>query len=535
VPAVVRDVLDGDWDPDAYWSTSNVGEAVPGVLTPLNWSLWERGGEAGLRAALIAVGALERAHADVPAAHRERILALFHGRLAASVDFMGRMGDRLPATSGAAIAEQLLGRLPDDFVSAPTLRRLPIIAVAMPRALTQSPRAVRQLVRDTGPWWTSEVARSPRLDFTGALEQFGAAERWLIHAMGIHTTCVFATIQPFYDVIQRLTTAIDEPRLAQRLLAGQGNHAEVAVVDDLWEVSRRRLDLAGFLARHGYHGPDEGEISGVVWRERPAPVEVLAAQFAAKPESESPVGVLADRAAERRAAEHRLLTALPRPARPVVRFVLDAAARVVPLRGVGKTAYLQAVDVARAASRRLGFHLAEGGTIDAPDDVYMLTIGEVTAAGRGARMQEVVSVRRGQRDAHLRIVLPAGWRGRPDVTSVPESAERRTGLRLEGIGASPGTAEAHVRVVLDAGAGDIEPGEILVAPYTDPSSAPLMFASAGLVVDIGGELSHAAVVARELGIPCVMSTGVGTKWLRDGDRCRIDGDAGTVDVIAEGR
>jgi pyruvate,water dikinase len=58
-----------------------------------------------------------------------------------------------------------------------------------------------------------------------------------------------------------------------------------------------------------------------------------------------------------------------------------------------------------------------------------------------------------------------------------------------------------------------------------------MFTAAGLVVDIGGELSHAAVVARELGVPCVMSTGDGTRQLRDGDLCRVDGDAGTVEVL----
>jgi phosphohistidine swiveling domain-containing protein len=531
-PAESLDPLDGDWDEAAYWSTSNTGEAVPGVLTPLNWSLWERGGEGGLRAALIAVGALERRFAEVPEDHQHRILGLFHGRIAANVDFMGRMGDRLPATSGAAIAEQLLGRLPDDFVSEPTLRRMPAIAASMPRALVGSPRAVRALARSTAPWWASEVSASRTLGFDGAIAQFERAQGRFTEALGIHTTCVFATIQPLYDAVLRVAGAAGEPQLAQRLLAGLGNHAEVAVVADLWDVSHERLDLDSFLDRHGYHGPDEGEISAYMWRERPDPVLTLCRRFAAKDESESPAAVLEARAAERAAAERELLAEISLPARPAARFLLEAAARVVPLRGVGKTAYLQAADVARSAGRRLGELLADGGAVDQPDDAFMLTLEEIRASGAATGLQETVAARKEQREAHLGVDLPGGWRGRPVAVAAATPSRSRSGLRLEGIGASPGTVEGPARVVLDPAAADVEPGGILVAPYTDPSWAPIMFASAGLVVDIGGELSHAAVVARELGIPCVMSTGDGTRRLRDGDICRIDGDAGHVDVLA---
>jgi pyruvate,water dikinase len=77
----------------------------------------------------------------------------------------------------------------------------------------------------------------------------------------------------------------------------------------------------------------------------------------------------------------------------------------------------------------------------------------------------------------------------------------------------------------------VEPDEVLVAPTTDPSWSSIMFISSALVVDIGGMLSHAAVVARELGIPCVVNTRTGTRALRTGDRVRVDGTTGTVTVI----
>ncbi len=88
-----------------------------------------------------------------------------------------------------------------------------------------------------------------------------------------------------------------------------------------------------------------------------------------------------------------------------------------------------------------------------------------------------------------------------------------------------------MRVVHDPAVVEIEPGEILVASTTDPSWASIMFVSSALVVDIGSVLSHAAVVARELGLPCVVNTGNGTRVLRDGDLVRVDGSAGTVQLI----
>ena len=102
---------------------------------------------------------------------------------------------------------------------------------------------------------------------------------------------------------------------------------------------------------------------------------------------------------------------------------------------------------------------------------------------------------------------------------------------LTGIGAGSGIVEGPVRIVHDPAVVEVEPGEVLVAPTTDPSWASIMFVSSALVVDIGSVLSHAAVVARELGLPCVVNTGNGTRVLRNGDLVRVDGSAGTVQLL----
>jgi pyruvate, water dikinase len=118
------------------------------------------------------------------------------------------------------------------------------------------------------------------------------------------------------------------------------------------------------------------------------------------------------------------------------------------------------------------------------------------------------------------------------ATAEPESTNDT--VLLTGTGTSPGIVEGLVRVVGDPGQDDVETGEILVAHTTDPSWASIMFQSSALVVDIGGLLSHAAIVARELGVPCVMGTGNATQTLRTGDWCRVDGSAGTVEVLHRG-
>ena len=103
---------------------------------------------------------------------------------------------------------------------------------------------------------------------------------------------------------------------------------------------------------------------------------------------------------------------------------------------------------------------------------------------------------------------------------------------ISGLGVSAGVAEGRVRVVVDPSFAEVEPGEVLVTSTTDPSWASIMFISRGLVVDVGGALSHASVVARELGIPCVVNTRTGTRDIRTGDVLRIDGTTGTVDVLS---
>jgi phosphohistidine swiveling domain-containing protein len=525
------DVLDGLWDESAWWSTSNMGEAVPGVLTPLNWTFWGVASEHAVRRAFVSFGTLEKSREPVPEDPTERIMGVFHGRLAAKVSFLGDMGDRLPGTSGASVAEQILGALPEGFVSRPIRRRLPLVAVRLPVTATRAPKQVRRLRTNTDKWWQDQVASAPTLDLDQARALFAEAVQRFDDAMTTHIRCVFAVVQPLYDIVRRLAALAGQPALADRVLTGQGMHAELDMVQDLWDLSHEMLTMQTFIRRHGYHGPNEGEISSHVWREDPEPISRMAISYADHPDSDAPTAVAARRAAERLTVERELCAALPPSRRVAARAVLRLAARYMPLRGMGKVAYLQVLDVARASSRRIAAALAASGVIEHPDDVAMLTVTELLTASPGMSLHDVVSARRERHREHTTVVVPAAWRGRPDIERASTADESRDGLVLHGIGACLGIVEGTARVVLDPTFAEVEPGEILIAPFTDPSWASIMFTADALVVDIGGVLSHAAVVARELGIPCVMGTGDGTRRIATGDICRVDGSAGTVEIL----
>jgi pyruvate,water dikinase len=115
-----------------------------------------------------------------------------------------------------------------------------------------------------------------------------------------------------------------------------------------------------------------------------------------------------------------------------------------------------------------------------------------------------------------------------------DSAAEQVGVgdRVQGIAGCPGVARGRARVVLDPGEpGDLGPGDVLVAPITDPSWTPLFLAAEAVVVDVGATMSHAVIVSRELGIPCVVSAVGATRRIPDGAILEVDGDNGLVTIV----
>ena len=503
-----------------HWSTDNVGEALPGVATPLGWTIWESGSDRMCRDLSYSLGLFDKTEHAGALPGEDPIIRIFYGRIAMCMEWLGTVGDRMPGTTAEEAIGGMLGRVPDTMSFHPTRRRYPIVAWKLPVAAARSPAAIRKLHAEVEPWWRAQVAAVPTAGEPAARAALRDGAARFRHAMTVHGIGLFALITP---LIQVLTKLVEQTGVGDvGALSGTGG-AEMLIVADIWRASRGGMTVAEVAARHGYHGPLEGEISSRVWREDSSPLHRMIAAYADHPTM--PTGRREAAARSAAEADAQLLAQLPRAQRPAVAPLLRFAARTVPLRGVGKASFLQALDVARAGARRLGELMAADGRIAEPDDVVYLTLDELLD-GVPTDARELIAERRATRDRYAEMRLPASWRGTPTaVTPDPHDTDSLTEM-ISGIAASSGTIEGVVRVVRDPSFAEVEPGEILVTHTTDPSWASIMFVSAALVVDIGGLISHAAVVARELGIPCVVNTRTGTDVLNDGDRVRVDGDEG---------
>jgi phosphohistidine swiveling domain-containing protein len=524
----MKDPLNDTTGPGTHWTTANIGEAMPGVLTPLSWSLWGPTTERTNRETFRATGAFtaEDLPYPVPDPPDDRINKIFYGRAAVKVDALAALGDRMPGTSGSQVVAGVLGSVPNDMQFAKTRRRYAHVAASLARQNATISKRLHTAARITTPWWQRRVGEREEWDTPQAcVSVFVEASNRFYHNVLLQTLALLCAVQPMYDAVTQLATraGLADPI---GLTSGYSGVPETAVITDIWHCSRDDLPVEAIVARYGHHGPREGELSGVVWREDDTPLRRMVDQYKTRPEAEDPERQAIG--ADRRELESQVLEGLPRIARPAARAVLARAARIIPLRGVAKDAFLQAFDVARAAARRAGELYAAEGTLDDPGDVFFLTAGELTGRlPEGTRA--VIEFRRRCYDEHQHRKLPRSWTGMPVPIEIDTAAKTQ---QTTGIGVSPGEVEGVARVVTDPAFTDVEPGEILVAATTDPSWASIMFLSSALVVDIGGHLSHAAVVARELGIPCVVNTMTGSETIKTGDRLRVNGSMGVVTVLS---
>ena len=517
------DPLQQSSGPDTLWSTVNTAEVLSGVLTPLAWTFWNRPCELGMRGAFADLGVLPPSGVTFAESPDERFSAAFFGRYAANVEALRRMADAMPGTSANALEEQLLGSVRPGAENNTRYGRYPIVVAKLLATLRRLPRDLARLRPEIDGWWRASVGVAPTAPASVARDLFAEAMARFERVMRAHAAATMLC-QAMYQQVASLATTAGVPGLETSLLTGLGDVEETAVVADLWRVAHDELALESFLDRHGYHGPDEGQLGSHSWREEQAPLLLQLPQFKGLDDDRSPDASSRARREVRAAAEADLLRALSPPRRAGARVVLSMAKRFVPLREVGKAAFLQTIDVGRAAARAVGEHLAAEGTLADREDVFFLTANELVD-GLPDQPRDTVEFRRGRYREYLDVDLPDSWTGMPEAR---RRDDRATAGELRGIAVSPGIYEGAATVVLDPSVDELAAGDVLVCRTTDPSWATLMYLAGALVIDIGGPISHGAIVARELGVPCVINTKVAVDSIVSGQRVRVDGDAGTV-------
>jgi pyruvate,water dikinase len=198
---------------------------------------------------------------------------------------------------------------------------------------------------------------------------------------------------------------------------------------------------------------------------------------------------------------------------------------------LGKAGFLAAIDGCRAAATCLGRDLVDAGKLDRPDDAFYLTVDELLAP-LPSNVRELVEFRRARREEYRRIEVPTVFTGMPDPIEADDAITGQDAV-VRGMPAGTGVFEGMVRVVLDAESEDtLDDGEVLVCKMVDPGWTALVSLAGALVTDIGSPASHGAIVARELGIACVVGTGNGTRVLHTGDVVRVDGVTGEIAVLS---
>ncbi len=511
-----------------FWTTVNAAEALPGVITPLTWSLYAPVAETSIRTAFAELGVLRRDEIGWPDDPDQRFIGVFRGRCAINLDQFRAMADRSPGQSGDAVEREFFGTVRPGVSSVPMRRRYAFVAAKTPRAAFSVKRRLLALEAEAHTWWRQAVNDPALAEPARARAVLREAADLFTRVMVPHT--IGTMLAPaFFTQLAQLARTAGHPGLELRLVTGQSVD-ETAWLAELWDVAHGSGDLTRFIDRHGYHGPDEGELSTYTWREDIAGLQGMLARFRCLPPDDAPAAVEKRRVAEAAEAERILLGALSPLRRPGGRTLLRITRHFLPLREVGRAAFLRAVDGARAAARSLGAHLADTGVLKDPEDVFFLTMDELTGTPPDGAA-DLVAQRRAWFHGHQQVRLPDAWTGRP-VTLAPAEPASDGAVELTGFAVSPGVVEGPVRVLHRADELDqLEPGEILVCPLTDPSWSIGFVMAAGLAIDVGGPLSHGAIVAREMGLPCVINTRTGTEQLRTGDRVRLDGAAGTVTRI----
>jgi pyruvate,water dikinase len=214
-----------------------------------------------------------------------------------------------------------------------------------------------------------------------------------------------------------------------------------------------------------------------------------------------------------------------------------AAGRVRALLGLRefpKFMIVRLINVYRQAFLETGRQLVTSGELDSPDDLFFLSFAELAqfAAGGLPDVRTLIAARRTvyERELHRRQIprlLLSDGRAFYEGVGASEATENS----IIGSPVSPGVVEGSVHVIRDPRGAQLQPGEILVCPGTDPSWTPLFLAAGGLVMEVGGMMTHGAVVAREYGIPAVVGVHEATTRLKDGQKIRLDGSAGLITLL----
>ena len=348
---------------------------------------------------------------------------------------------------------------------------------------------------------------------------------------------------PSYELWHLSREVRESPELTAAFGAGVTGLLERLPAEDDDDAAAFLDHLDRFLEDYGARGPNEWDVYSDVWESQPELVLALVDRMRLAGDEQSPVARHDAVSADRDAATAEVLAGLgdDEATKGLLLAGQASALRFMGWRERTKTNCVKAVHEQRMALRELGRRAVERGALDRPKQVFMLLADELDdfvadpAAFRDrCREREAAWLLLWDREPPYFI---EGDKGVPPLSSLLGRGDEAviaaaSGDLLTGGPGCAGVVQGIARVILDpSDPTALEPGDILIAPNTDPAWTPLFVPAGGVVVDVGALNSHAVIVSRELGIPCVVSVVDATKRIPDGALIEIDGGAGTVKIL----
>jgi phosphohistidine swiveling domain-containing protein len=559
------------------YTRANVGEVAPGVATPLMWSMI--GGPPAERLwkqALADFGAfdLDEFRPDLI-----DIQGMLHGYIYLNLSNLRVFGARMPGASPELMDQTYLGEgtdvppyepHPDDDAPQYTERILQTVQ----KVFATESRA--DFEEDAG---TALDLRASRPDYPMLSDgDLVALQRRVMNEVYPHF--IYKHLLSVYEsslvtgLLDQTLAPLEDPTLAARLMGGLGNIASAAPTSALWQLSRivagspaltetfdagvdgllDRLRAGGdpaatfleswdaFIYEFGSRSTEEWAAMPQTWETHPHIPLGLIERMRLQPADRDP-----QRQSRRLRAEREHLTAGLRErlaGQPEQLGQVELALKLIgiymPARELSKTNTIRVLHEARLPMRELALRYVAAGVFSAPEDITMLREDELNSLLDDPKSWVPIIAERWDWYRQLEqldppYIVKAGEV--PPVTTWPKKkdpavAVAQPGDILTGLPACPGFATGTARVINDPSeATDLQPGEILVAPMTDPGWTPLFTSAEAVVVNVGAALSHAAIVSRELGIPCVLGVTHATKRIPNGTRLSVDGTSGLVTVL----
>jgi len=573
---------DGGWDDRQVWSNVNTGEILPDVVTPATWSLVQ----------IIVFKVFGSIFGRIGLDFKDNpIVGQVAGRAYFNLNTMTGAMHSFPGLRRMDVGQALGGEQGGLSGDGSALRDvsipdedIPDLDFSLGKVLARAPFFLawfHSLSLDKGRAFVAElqakIARMQELDMhsigdeelasriSGTLELLsesdaiiGVAARgmyyfmtldricgaWLKDYRGISANRLCCGLEGMHSAdagfeLWRLAlTANADEELRAALLSGTG-----------FEILKGRFAGveagAAFLARwdrfmleHGHHTRGELELHNSRWSEDPDYILGVLRSYLYGMEKIDPLAKLRENEVVRRELTARCKRLLANPIkRRFFDYVLLHAQQGLILRENVKNEAVRAVALVRGLLLETGGRLVSRGILEEAGDIFFLYLEETEAVLRGkagADSAARVRQRRVEYEKNLAITPPKVIFGRfdPDdfiADEIDEDVEVFTGLAV-----CPGVVTGPARVMLRSGDGHVLPGEIMVAPFTDPGWTPHFLTAAGIVMDLGGLLSHGSIVAREYGIPTVVNVGPATRVIRTGQMVQVDGTRGTVKILRPG-